>query len=182
MSVFARIAAVVCLVALSACGGAPQEVGTNAAGWTVQDTKVRFGKDIGRRADGTDYGSNFVWDGYSGGNRKKQVVGLFKSAMSDVSQGMTGSTPVNMNIEVTYFHALTDEARIWCCGEHRIIANLEVTDAGSGDVLASEDGVYLGRVALGGIPGLIAVASGRDQDVRIREGIAEGISAWLSKY
>ncbi|MEM6664569.1 MAG: DUF6778 family protein [Pseudomonadota bacterium] len=183
MTMFARIAAVACLAVLAACGGGAVETGTSANGWGLQDVKVRFGGDIGRTDKGTEYGSAFVWDGYSGGNRKKQVVGLFKSAMSDVAQTtLNGSTPVVMNIEVTYFHALTDESRLWCCGQHKIYANLAVTDAGSNAVLASEDGVYLGRIALGGIPGLIAVAAGRDQDTRIREGIADGISTWLSKY
>lgn len=183
MSILARIAMVVGVLALSACGGATGSVSPTVGGWKLQDVNVNFGEQISRTASGEEFGSNFVWNGFSGGNRKKQVVGLFKSAMNEVGQtAMNGGQAVNMNVTVTYFHALTDQSRVWCCGEHRIYANLAVVDAASGNTLAAEDNVYLGRIALGGLPGIVAVASGRDQDVRVREGIVNGTLDWLSKY
>ena len=182
MSVFARLAAICGLVLLAACGGGqPAGPATGqAADWTITDSNIRFGDTIGRTESGTAYQSNFVWDGFNGGNRKKQVAGLFKAAIADVSQRMAGSRDVTMNVVVTRFHALTPGAQTWCCGQHNIVADLEVVDAGTGDVLALGRDVYLGRTALGGIPGLIANAAGRDQVVRVREGIARGIHNWLS--
>ncbi len=181
MSYLARIAAVFGLVVLAACASAPAPVGANVAAWSLDGVAVRFGPDVARTASGTEFGSNFVWDGLNGGNRKKQVVAMFRNAAAEVGRAaMTGSQPVRMNITVNYFHALTDSARLWCCGEHRILADLQVVDAGSGAVLASGENVYLGRVALGGVPGLIAEAAGRDQATRVREGIANGIRAWLT--
>lgn len=183
MALFARIAAVFGLLILSACGSAGGTAGSTASGWNLQDVAVRFGPDIKRTDDGLEFNSNFVWNGYSAGNRKKQVVGLFKTSMSEVgSRVMNGTRPVRMNVQVNYFHALTDASRLWCCGSHKIFADLEVVDAASGQVLAADQNVALGRIALGGIPGLVATAAGRDQDVRIREGIVNATTAWLSRY
>ena len=181
MSIFARLFAVASLAVLAACASAPSTPSTGAAGaWTFTDSSVRFGPDIDRTASGTNYNDNFVWDGYNGGNRKRQVVGLFKAAIGDATAGLAGGQNVKMNVIVTRFHALTPGAQTWCCGEHNILANLEVVDADSGAVLASGENIYLGRVALGGIPGIIASAAGRDQVVRVREGIATGVANWLA--
>ena len=182
MPIVSRLAGILGLAMLAACASAPSAPPASgiAGGWTIADSSVRFGPEIERTASGTDYNSTFVWDGYNGGNRKRQVVGLFRSAISDVSAGMPGSREVTMNVVVRRFHALTPDMQTWCCGEHNIVADLEVVDPGSGEVLASGQGIYLGRTALGGIPGLVATAAGRDQVVRVREGIAKGISRWLA--
>ena len=98
---------------------------------------------------------------------------MFQQAMQVVGRDvMTGTRPVKMAVQINYFHALNRWARLFCCGSHRIRADLTVTDAETGEVLAEGKNVGLGRVALGGIPGLVAVAAGRDQRVRITEGIA----------
>lgn len=183
MALFSKVVAAAGLLLLAACGASTAPVSSTVSGWSLSDVSVRFGPDIGRTASGQNFGSNFVWNGYSDGNRKKQVIGLFKSAIGELGdQVMTGSQPVTVNVQVNYFHALTDSSRLWCCGEHRIYADLAVVDAGSGGILASSENVYLGRMALGGIPGLVAVAAGRDQDVRIREGIQNGVRDWLAQY
>lgn len=170
------------LLIVTACGGSAP-VSSTVNSWQLTDVSVRFGPDISRTATGDEFGSNFVWNGFNEGNRKRQVVSLFQSAMREVgAETMTGGNPVRMNVVVTYFHALTDESRIWCCGEHRIYADLSVVDAATGAVLAQGNEVYLGRLALGGIPGLVAVAAGRDQVVRVREGIVNGTREWLSQY
>lgn len=181
MSIFNRFVAVAGMLLLAACGVPGGPVNSKVSAWNLTDTSVRFGPEISRTASGEEYGSNFVWNGYSGGNRKKQVIGMFRSAIDEVaSEAMTGAQPVKVNVQVNYFHALTDGSRVWCCGSHRIFADLSVVDANSGAVLAEGKNVALGRVALGGIPGLVAVAAGRDQAVRIREGIAKGIRRWLA--
>ena len=167
------------LAACSSADTAPPATGI-ASVWTIAESSIRFGPEIDRTASGTEFSSNFVWDGYNGGNRKKQVVGLFKAAIGDVASRMSGSQPVKLNVVVTRFHALTPDMETWCCGQHNIVADLEVADPESGMVLASGQGVYLGRTALGGIPGLIANAAGRDQVVRVREGITKGIATWLA--
>lgn len=180
MSTFTRIVAVAGMLLLAACGTSGEPGNSKVNAWNLSDVSVRFGPEIARTASGEEYGSNFVWNGYSGGNRKKQVIGMFRSAVDEVGREvMTGAQPVKVNVQVNYFHALTDGSRVWCCGAHRIFADLSVVDANTGAVLADGKNVALGRIALGGIPGLVAVAAGRDQAVRIREGIAKGIRRWL---
>ena len=181
MSIVARLFAICSLAVLASCGAASNSApGTGAAAaWKIADSQIRFGPDISPTATGTDYNSNFVWDGYSGGNRKRQVVGLFRTAIADVAGAQSGSQPVKLNVVVTKFHAITGPAQTWCCGKHNIVADLEVVDPESGTVLAAQPGVYLGTVALGGIPGIIANAAGNDQITRVRKAIAKGIAGWM---
>ena len=181
MTAFIRFFAVAAMLLVAACGTGKGPVSATASGWNLQDVSVRFGPDISRTASGQEFSSNFVWEGYNEGNRKRQVVGMFKRAMNEVgAEAMQGSQPVKMKVQVNYFHALTDFSRLWCCGEHRIRANLTVEDAATGNVLASVEDLYMGRIALGGIPGLVAVAAGRDQDVRIHEALVNSTREWLS--
>ena len=165
---------------LAACAGTTGPVNDTVSSWNLQDVSVKFGPDISRTADGNTFSSNFVWNGLNGGNRKKQVIALFKNAMNEVAaESMVGPRAVTMDIQVNYFHALTEYSRLWCCGEHRIYADLDIMDAASGEVLMSGDNVFLGRLALGGIPGLVANAAGRDQYVRVKEGIVKRTREWL---
>lgn len=181
MTLVTRFFVVASMLLLAACGTGTGPVSSTASGWNLQDVSVRFGPDISRTASGKEFSSNFVWEGFNDGNRKKQVVGIFKRAMNEVgAEAMQGSQPVKMKVQVNYFHALTDFSRLWCCGEHRIYADLTVEDAASGGTLATVENLYMGRVALGGIPGLVAVAAGRDQDVRIHEALVNSTREWLS--
>lgn len=181
MTVFTRVFAIAAMLLVAACGTGKGPVSATASSWNLQDVSVRFGPEVARTASGKDFGSNFVWEGMGEGNRKRMVVGMFKRAMNEVAtETMQGSQPVNMKVQINYFHALTNFSRLWCCGEHRIFADLTVEDAASGDVLASVENLSMGRLALGGIPGLVAEAAGRDQDVRIREALVNRTREWLS--
>lgn len=169
------------LVGLSACAGTSGPVSDTVSGWSLQDVNVTFGPDISRTASGDEFSSNFVWTGDGDGNRKKQVIALFTRAMKTVgTEAMTGNRAVNMDVQVNYFHALTNASRLLCCGEHNIRGDLTVTDASSGTVIADGKDIYFGRLALGGIPALVAVAAGRDQRVRVEEGIAKRTREWLA--
>lgn len=166
---------------VAACASTSGVVNGPSSGWNLQDVSVRFGPEVSRTADGDTFSDNFVWNGLEDGNKKRQVIALFKNAMREVGDGtLMGAQPVNMAVQVNYFHALTDYSRVWCCGEHRIYADLTVTDASSGDVLMAGENVYLGRLALGGVPGLIANAAGRDQYTRVKEGIVKRTREWLA--
>lgn len=187
MSTLTRLVLGAALMMMAACSTItsddPAGPATGAAAtWQLADLSIRFGPDIGRTATGEEFNSNFVWQGDGGGNRKRQVVSMFEEGVNRAASGlMTGERAVDLEVQINYFHALNNWARLFCCGAHRIYADLTVTDAGSGEVLAEGHNVALGRVALGGIPGLIAVAAGRTQRVRIIEGIAKHTRAWLAE-
>lgn len=181
MKKIARLLVLAGTLVVAACASTTGQVNSTVSGWNLTDVSVRFGPNIERTADGNTYQQNFVWNGLEDGNRKKQVIALFKNAMAEMSEtAMTGPQDVKMSVQVNYFHALTNYSRIWCCGEHRIYADLAVTDAASGNVLMQGENVYLGRLALGGVPGLIANAAGRDQYVRVKEGIVKRTREWLA--
>ena len=181
MKTIARFLVVAGALMVAACSSS-EPAQNVAASWNLTDVNVSFGPEIERTADGNTFNENFVWNGLGEGNRKKQVIAMFKNAMEEVGQTtFTGPQAVTMDVQVNYFHALTEYSRIWCCGAHRIFADLTVKDAASGQVLAAEENVRLGRVALGGIPGLVAVAFGRDQYTRIVEGIARNTRRWLAR-
>ena len=169
------------LMTLAACGAASGPVNDRVSGWALDDVSVRYGPEISRTASGQEFNSNFVWEGDGEGNRKRLVLTMFRSAMAEVgAEAMTGPQPVKMKVQINKFHALTNFSRLFCCGEHNIRADLTIEDADSGEVLAEGKDVYLGRVALGGVPGLVAVAAGRDQRVRIEEGIVKRTREWLA--
>lgn len=187
MSYLTKIAVVLGLLVVSACSSATGPVAPTVSGWQLQDVSVRFGPDISRTADGQSYSSNFLWNGFGfgdgAGNRKKQVAALFRVAMEEVgAEAMTGSQAVNMNVQVNYFHASTYTSRLFCCGSNKIYADVEVVDAATGASLAKGENLALGRVALGGLPAVVAQMAGNDQWVRIKNGIIRGTRDWLGQY
>ena len=187
MTYLSRLVLLLGVLVVSACANTTGPVNDTVSSWKLDDVSVRFGPDISRIADGQTYSSNFLWNGLGydegAGNRKKQVVALFKGAMRQVGdEAMTGTRPVDMKIQVNYFHALTYHSRLWCCGAHKIFADISVVDSDSGAVLAEEQNLALGRIALGGMPAVIAQMAGRDQWVRVQEGIVHETRAWLSGY
>lgn len=180
MQAITRIMCLAGALLLAACATTPVPPGAPSEGWTLQETNVTFGPQISREATGAEFSSSFVWNTSGDGDKRREVITLFESAMRELAnENMRGTRAVNMDVQVNYFHALTRLSRLVCCGEHRIFADLSVTDAETGEVLKQGDNVYLGRLALGGIPALVAVAAGRDQSVRIKEGIVNGTAAWL---
>lgn len=179
MQTIARFLVLAGALMLAACSSSPK-VENPAGAWNLNEVNVRFGPGIERTADGDTFSENFVWNGLGEGNRKRQVIAMFRNAMAEVGDtDFTGPRPVAMDVQINYFHALTNYSRLWCCGTHRIYADLTVRDAGSGEVLMAGQGVSLGRLALGGVPGLVAETFGRDQYTRITEGIARNTRRWL---
>ncbi|MEM7423109.1 MAG: DUF6778 family protein [Pseudomonadota bacterium] len=173
------MASALCL--LAACASSPEPAGSSrAGGWQLDDVSVRFGPTISRTASGQDYGSNFVWNGFGGGNRKKQVLGIVRSGVREGADGvMTGQQPVDLRVQINVFHALTEFGRTWCCGFHDVDVDLAVVDKATGSVLESQENVQLGTYAYGGFSAAIAEAAGLDQATRIRASIVEKVDAWL---
>ncbi len=181
MTVVPKILLVAMLLALAACGTGKGPVSQAASDWNLSEVSVEFGPDIPPDATGDDFDSNFVWTGSDSRDRQQQVLDLFRRAMREVgSETMRGTRKVNLLVTVNRFHTLTETSRLFCCGDHNIHADLAIVDAASGAELASADNLYMGRVALGGIPGLVAVAVGRDQTVRILEALVYRTRAWLA--
>ena len=170
----------VCAVALSACAAGTGPVSPAVSAMRLADVDVTFGPDIARTASGEEFASNFLWAGSGEGNRKRQVVEIFREAAAIVGrEAFTGARPVGLDVEVTYFHGMPEWARYICCGMENIRADLTLTDTGTGEVLARGEDVFLGRVGLGGVPKAVAELAGRSERELVRDAIVNGIRGWL---
>lgn len=182
MRFLARLCVILSALALAGCASGAGPVGPAVAEWRLAEVNVGFGPAIGRTATGDEFASNFLWAGSGEGNRKRQVVQLFRDAAAEVGrEAMTGGRPVELDVEVTYFHGMPEWARYVCCGYENIRANLTVTDAGTGDLLARGEEIFLGRVGLGGVPKAIAELRGRSERVLVQEAIVDGMRDWLAE-
>lgn len=168
------------VLALAGCGAGTGPVSPAVSDMRLEAVEIGFGPDISRTATGEEFASNFLWAGSGEGNRKRQVIGLFREAAEIVArEAFTGSRPVALEVEVTYFHGIPEWARYVCCGYHNIRANLTLIDPATGTVLARGEDVSLGRVGLGGVPKAVAELAGRSERDLVRDGIVDGIRGWL---
>lgn len=182
MAWIARLLATAALLAMSACSGGSgsSDLGGRASAWKLENVSVRYGPTISRTASGQEYDSNFVWNGYGGGNRKRQVIGIVKQGVSaGANKVMQGGQPVDIRVQINVFHALTDFGRAWCCGLHTVDVDLEVVDKATGRVLESEKGVDMTTIAYGGFVAAAVESAGYDQGTRIIHAIENGTHNWL---
>lgn len=63
---------------------------------------------------------DIVWRGDLPGDRHAQVKAIFEEALARGANGVNGSVPVVLDIEVTRFHALTEKTRYSVGGVHEI--------------------------------------------------------------
>lgn len=181
MTLISRLCLLLCAFALAACTAGTGPVSPTVSEWQLADVNVTFGPQIARTATGEEFASNFLWAGSGEGNRKRQVVRIFRDAGQIVGrEAMTGSRPVEMDVEVTYFHGMPEWARYMCCGYENIQANLAVRDAATGAVLAQGENISMSRVGLGGVPKAIAELSGRSERDLVLDAIVNGMRGWLA--
>lgn len=143
---------------------------------------MTFRPQIGRTAAGEEFASSFLWAGSGEGNRKRQVIKLFREAGAIVGEEtMTGSLPVEMEVEVTYFHGMQQWARYVCCGYHNIRANLAIVAPETGEALARDEDISMSRIGLGGVPKAIAEMRGLSERDLLMEVIVDGMRDWLDE-
>lgn len=79
--------------------------------------------------------ADIVWRGEARGDRHAQVAAIFREATTAATAGMTEGRPVNVTLEVTRFHMLTEKARYTTGGNMAMHFLLTVTDAATGQVI-----------------------------------------------
>lgn len=112
-----------------------------------------------------------------------QAAAIMSDAARDVAEAvMAGRRPVDLNLAMVRFHAMTPKARVTEAqlGVHDIGFDISVTDAATGAVLAEEQGVNADFRAFSGTKAILAEQAGETQKVRIRRHVAEVVKAWLS--
>lgn len=113
--------------------------------------------------------------------RHTQVDAIMTEAVTRGAAGLSGSRPVNIEVEVTRFHALSDYARVRLTNEgvHDITFLFKVTDARSGEVLVPEQLVRADLIAFSGQDSIDALAIGQTQRVRITDHVAATVAGLL---
>lgn len=113
--------------------------------------------------------------------RHTQVDEIMTEAVTEGASGLSGSRPVDIQVEVSRFHALSDYARVRLTNEgvHDINFTMEVTDAATGEVLMPEQFVRADLVAFTGQESIDALAEGQTQRVRITEHVAATVAGIL---
>ena len=111
--------------------------------------------------------ADIVWRGDPLGNRAQQVSSIFQTAIQSAGEGLSGSIPVTVDVELARFHSLTERTRYSVGGVHSIKFDLTVRNALTGEVLEQRRRINGDFAALGGYAALAADNMGQTQKVRI---------------
>lgn len=123
---------------------------------------------------------DIVWREDPIGDRHAQVQKIFQDALTTGVQSLDGSIKVDLDIEVTRFHALTEKARYTTGGLHSISFDMAIKDPETGALLVPVRKVRADLAGFGGQQALIAESRGQTQKVRISGHLAEVIRQELT--
>ena len=125
-------------------------------------------------------GGDIVWREDPRGDRHAQVKAIVENAMLVGVRDMQGATVVDLHVEVTRFHALTEKARYTTGGVHDIEFKLTLLDPATGTALGASRAIDAGFKAYGGNTAIAAEARGETQKVRITNQLRQVIQAELT--
>ncbi len=118
--------------------------------------------------------ADIVWHGDPEGDRYAQVKTIVDAAMARATQGMTQGRPVDLDVVVTKFHALTQKTRDSIGGKHNLFYTLTVRDAVTDEVISTSNVNSTVRGA-GGATARAEEAAGRTQKVVITEALVASL-------
>ena len=192
MNALKCIAATVLIGALSACAVPPsdtvplgdsritakqplQEPAEQALPlFRINEINVRVPKSLRVSERNTYYpGGDIVWREDPIGNRHAQVKAIFETAFVRGAEDINGLTPVDVEVEVERFHALTERARYTIGGVHAITFLLQFRDPETGLALSEPKRVHADLQAFGGLAAIRAENQGITQKSRITAHLAE---------
>lgn len=111
--------------------------------------------------------ADIVWRGDPLGNRAQQISSIFQTAIQSAGEGLTGSVPITVDVELARFHSLTERTRYSVGGVHSIKFDLTIRNALTGEVLEQRRRINGDFSALGGYAAMAADNEGQTQKVRI---------------
>lgn len=124
--------------------------------------------------------ADIVWRGEPRGDRHAQVTAIFDEAMHSGTAAMQKGRQVDIDVEVTRFHALTEKTRYTIGGVHEMRFILTVRDSATGAVLDGPREVVADIRASGGSQAIAEDQAGRTQRVVTVERLAQVIRRELS--
>ncbi len=125
--------------------------------------------------------ADIVWQEERPGDRYAQVGAIFKEAATSAGNKADGFRPVNLDIRVLRFHAMSRKARygLQASGVHNITFSIALIDAKTGQPLSQTDTIEADLVAFSGRQALAMEAKGFTQRVRIVQHLSAVIEGWL---
>jgi hypothetical protein len=124
--------------------------------------------------------ADIVWRGDPIGDRYTQVQKIFETSMRQGVKSMHGPIPVDIEIKVTRFHALTEKARYSVGGVHNMEFDLSIRNPKTGELLVPVRSITADLKAFGGRQAIAADARGDTQKARITAFLAETIREELT--
>jgi hypothetical protein len=190
MSVSRRLFLLSCLlVPLASCGSTyktdfpapvPADVSRN---WRLAAVAVDVPASLTvTEAKGLVPKADIVWrEDDPKGDRHAQVAAIMQTAVAAGARGLRGHVPVELQVRVSRFHALTFEAErtLSDAGVHNIQFDITVRDRRSGQVLAGPTHILADLPALSGQAMKAARARGETQKSQIEAHVAATVAAWL---
>jgi len=138
--------------------------------WALADLVVNVPRTlVVSEAHGFKPRADIVWREDAPGDRYAQVEGIMRGALEPALSSMNGDIPVQVVVEVTRFHALTERARYTTGGQHEIEFVYVVRHAETGALLSGPQPVDLTFRAFGGRQAVEATQQGITQRSRITE-------------
>lgn len=160
----------------AAAAAAPQSVAfqDGQSPVSVQDITVRVPRSL-KVSEANRYlpAGDIVWRGDPIGDRHAQVQAIFETAMDRGAKQLDGPVPVDLDIQVRRFHALTEKARYTVGGLHSITFDLAIKDPRTGELLVPVRTVRADLDGFGGQQAIEAESRGLTQKVRITNHLAE---------
>lgn len=124
---------------------------------------------------------DIVWRGDPIGDRHAQIAAIFNTSMSQATGAAKGGLPVNAEIVVKRFHALTEKTRYTIGGVHSIAFDLILRDPATGAEIMPPREIRADLKGYGGSKAIAAEQQGITQKLRITRHLANVIRMELEK-
>lgn len=124
--------------------------------------------------------ADIVWRGEPRGDRHGQVQAIFQEAAGQAISPVPQGRKVNVAIEVTRFHCLTEKTRYTVGGTHSLHFTLTVSDAETGQIIDGPRPVVADIKASGGAHAIAEDQMGMTQRVVIVTRLTEAIRRELA--
>ncbi|MEM6588716.1 MAG: DUF6778 family protein [Pseudomonadota bacterium] len=187
----------VAAAALSACASGPVETTRNApatldsgqlvasaapTSFDVQAVVVTVPRTLKSTEKNRYYpGGDIVWREDPFGDRHAQVEAILQSGLELGAASLTaGTVPVEVHVELTRFHALTQKARATIGGVHDIEFLMSLRDPLTGKAFGPTKLVKADLKAYGGRKAIEAEMRGLTQKVRITNHLAKVLRAEMT--
>ena len=149
--------------------------------WNVRAVTVGVPEGLTTTEDNTfTPDADVVWHGEEFGDRKAQAAAILQTGIKQGARGLRGHQPVNLNVVLQEFHAVTPKARAEApSAVHNISYTIQVMDARTGEPLTDPQLIRADLEAFTGQAAYEAFTRGETQKVRITRHLKDVTAGWL---